>query len=96
MDGYHGSTFRHIERERLGPEPSTLAERLAHTVKAFNHRPGDELAIEATRGVYGDGVTTGLTWDDLRALALLVGGFAPRTREVPTALARLRAMHGED
>lgn len=82
---------------KLGPAPTTLSERLSHTVRAFeDERDDDDWVVRATQNAYAPGVTTGLTWGDIRALALLVNDFAPRTREVPTALARLRAMHGED
>ncbi|MCK9901309.1 hypothetical protein [Glutamicibacter sp. V16R2B1] len=63
-----GSKFAHDEAERLGPEPVSAHERLTHTVQAFEGTPDSEFAVVATSGVYGEGVKTGLTWGDLRAL----------------------------
>lgn len=54
--------------ERLGPEPTTPAERLAHTLAAHADTDGSWLVVEATSGIYGDGIRTGITLDDLRAL----------------------------
>lgn len=54
--------------ERLGPEPTTPAERLAHTLAAHADTDGSWLVVEATSGIYGDDVRTGITLDDLRAL----------------------------
>ena len=51
------------------PEPGTTPiEHLRHVVAAFEICPDEELVKMATYNVYGDGVTTGLTWGDLRAL----------------------------
>ncbi|MFI8932546.1 hypothetical protein ACIG3E_33400 [Streptomyces sp. NPDC053474] len=55
--------------ERLGPKPNTPLERLRHTLAVHAETPGDQVVVEATDGIYGDGVRTGLTMDDLRALA---------------------------
>jgi hypothetical protein len=52
-----------------GPAPTSLAERLAHTVSLFPDEPDGRFAVMATHGIYGPGVTTGLTWGDLRELA---------------------------
>lgn len=54
--------------ERLGPEPTTPAERLSHTLRAHAEQPDNWVVVEATNNVYGDGVRTGLTLGDLRAL----------------------------
>ena len=54
--------------ERLGPEPTTPAERLAHTLAAHEGTDDSWMVVEATNNVYGDGVRTGLTLGDLRAL----------------------------
>lgn len=63
-----GSKFARDEMGRLGPEPVSAYDRLTHTVQAFEGTPDSEFAIVATSGVYGQGVKTGLTWGDLRAL----------------------------
>ncbi|MEU0160259.1 hypothetical protein ABZ154_15795 [Streptomyces sp. NPDC006261] len=54
--------------EQLGPEPTTLAERLAHTLAAHADTDGGWLVAEATSNIYGSGVRTGITLDDLRAI----------------------------
>lgn len=54
--------------DRLGPEPTTPAERLAHTLAAHADTDGSWLVAEATSNIYGDGVRTGITLDDLRAV----------------------------
>ncbi|MFI8499485.1 hypothetical protein ACIGFK_13450 [Streptomyces sp. NPDC085524] len=54
--------------ERLGPEPTTPLESLAHTLAAHAEQSDDWVVVEATNNVYGDGVRTGLTLGDLRAL----------------------------
>jgi hypothetical protein len=55
--------------ERLGPEPTTPEERLTHVLAAHEEGDDDRMIFEATNNVYGDGVRTGLTLGDLRALA---------------------------
>lgn len=48
--------------------------RLRHTIDIFvSDVRGDDFAIIATEGVYPDGEHTGLTWDDLRAIAERLG-----------------------
>jgi ribosome-binding protein aMBF1 (putative translation factor) len=54
--------------ERLGPEPTTPTERLAHTLAAHEGTDDSWVVVEATNNVYGQGVRTGLTLGDLRAL----------------------------
>ena len=51
-------------------EPGTdPVERLRHTLAIYEGQiTDDEWVIRATSNVYGPGVTTGLTWGDLRAL----------------------------
>ncbi|WP_435643902.1 hypothetical protein ACR9VJ_26605 [Streptomyces sp. H49] len=53
--------------------PTTAEEALAHVLKVFADTPDDRLMIEATIGIYGQGVRTGLTFGDLRALAARLG-----------------------
>jgi hypothetical protein len=54
---------------QYGPAPATPVDALAHVVKVFAGQPDDLLVVQATSGIYGDGVRTGLTLGDLRALA---------------------------
>lgn len=66
---------RHMDRIRreaiaqYGDAPATPAEALAHILAVYADEPDTRLMIEATNGIYGDGVRTGLTMGDLRALA---------------------------
>ncbi|WP_329217204.1 hypothetical protein [Streptomyces microflavus] len=65
------SSMNRIRREtieQLGPEPTTPAERLAHTLAAHADTDGSRLVVEATNNIYGEGVRTGITLDDLRAI----------------------------
>lgn len=52
-----------------GDAPATPAEALAHVLKVLADEPDDALVVKATDGIYGDGIRTGLTLGDLRALA---------------------------
>lgn len=55
-------------RDRL-PEPGvTPLEHLRHALAAHASTPGDQIAVQATAGIYGRTVVTGLTFGDLRAL----------------------------
>jgi hypothetical protein len=54
---------------QFGDAPKTPAEALTHVLAVYADEPDDRLVIEATNGIYGDGVRTGLTMGDLRALA---------------------------
>lgn len=47
----------------------TAAEALAQVLEVYADAPDDRLMIEATSGIHGAGVRTGLTMGDLRALA---------------------------
>jgi len=65
-------TMNQIRREAMeqyGDAPANAAEALAHVLAVFADEPDDRLMIEATNGIYGQGVRTGLTMGDLRALA---------------------------
>lgn len=66
--------IRREAMEQYGDAPSTPAEALAHVLKVYTDEPDDRLMIEATNGIYGDGVRTGLTMGDLRALAARLAG----------------------
>lgn len=59
-------------RDRLGPAPATPVEALVHTLRTYEDSPDGDFALIATGGIYGEGVRTGLTWGDLRALAALL------------------------
>lgn len=55
---------------KLWPDPpQNLAERLQHFVDNWPQVPGSTVVVMATSGVYGIGVMTGLTMDDIRTLA---------------------------
>lgn len=57
------------------PYPGTdPVARLNHVVEVFAGTDPDELAVMATSNVYDDGVKTGLTFGDLKALADLLAG----------------------
>jgi hypothetical protein len=58
--------------EQYGPAPATPTEALAHVLAVYAAEPDNRLVMEVTSGVYGDGVRTGLTIGDLRALAALI------------------------
>lgn len=51
-----------------GPAPTTPAEALTHVLCALAQAPDDRMVLQATSGIYGDGVRTGLTMGDLRAI----------------------------
>ena len=61
--------IRRRVQEQYGPAPTTPTEALAHVLKVLADEPDDALMVKATDGIYGDGVRTGLTLGDLRALA---------------------------
>lgn len=63
------STAQYLEAiEKYGPAPATPTEALAHTVAVYEDMPDAWMPVQATSGIYGDGVVTGLTMGDLRAL----------------------------
>lgn len=53
-----------------GPQPTTPDAALAHVLCAFAQQPDDAMVITVTDSIYGDGVRTGLTFGDLRAIQL--------------------------
>ncbi|RNG31354.1 hypothetical protein [Streptomyces botrytidirepellens] len=64
-------TMDRIRREAIeqyGDAPATPAEALDHVLAMFADAPDDWMVLEATKGLYGDGVRTGLTMGDLRDL----------------------------
>lgn len=50
------------------PQPTTPEEALGHVVALYEDEPDDRVMVEATSNIYADGVRTGLTMGDLRAL----------------------------
>lgn len=79
--------IRRETAEQLGPAPANATEALAHVLLAFADSPDDRMVLQATSGIYGDGVRTGLTHGDLRALQAelvrLRGANATDTRVCP-------------
>lgn len=69
--------IRREAMEQYGDAPATAEEALAHVLKVYADEPESRLMVEATNGIYGDGVRTGLTMGDLRALADRLGGDQP-------------------
>ncbi len=60
--------FRRDAIKTYGPPPATPDAALAHVLCAFAQQPDEEFVVVATNGIYGDGVRTGLTFGDLRAI----------------------------
>lgn len=48
--------------------PDNPLEALEHTLDVFADEPGDGWVLRATSNLLGPGVTTGLTFNDLREL----------------------------
>jgi hypothetical protein len=69
--------IRREAREQYGAAPATPEQALAHVLTVLAGEPDDRLMVEATNGIYGDGVRTGLTMGDLRALAARLGSDQP-------------------
>ncbi|WP_428956208.1 hypothetical protein [Streptomyces sp. cg35] len=66
------AAMNRIRREvmdQYGDAPANTAEALAHVLKVYADEPDDRLMVEATNGIYDDGVRTGLTMGDLREIA---------------------------
>ncbi len=49
-------------------------EHLRHVVAVYHDTPADDYVLIASSNIYGDGVRTGLTHGDLRALLQRLGG----------------------
>ncbi len=49
------------------------AARLRHALDIYADAPDDRMVLQATSGIYGDQVVTGLTMGDLRAIAGKIG-----------------------
>jgi len=61
--------IRREAMDQYGDAPANEVEALAHILAVYADEPDGRLMVEATNGIYGDGVRTGLTMGDLRALA---------------------------
>ncbi|MER5378474.1 hypothetical protein [Streptomyces sp. NPDC002553] len=66
--------MRETTIERLGPQPTTPLEALHHTLAVYEDQPDSRMVLEATSNIYGDGIRTGVTIGDLRALATMIAG----------------------
>lgn len=64
--------FREI-RNHTPKVPTTALDTLRHTLFAFRELPDSQRMVNATTGVYGKGVRTGLTLGDLRSLGVTLG-----------------------
>lgn len=58
--------FEFIEQH---PMPTNPVEALAHTLAVYEELDDDRQMVQATSGIYGPGVRTGLTMGDLREIA---------------------------
>jgi len=56
-------------QQMYGDVPANELEALAHTLAVYADTPDSRMVVTATSNVYGDGVTTGLTFGDLRKIA---------------------------
>lgn len=65
----HAAQVR-AEHPHPGDDP---VARLRHTLDMYTEVDDDRIAVQATVGIYGKGVTTGLTYGDLRAIADRLG-----------------------
>ena len=65
---------RRAARAMSLPDPGdNPAERLEHTLAAYQGAPDDQHVLTATWGIYGEHVWTGLTMGDLRAIRTRLG-----------------------
>lgn len=69
--------IRREAMEQYGDEPADALEALAHVLKVHAGTSDGQMMVQATSGIYGDGVQTGLTMGDLREIANRLG-LAPR------------------
>jgi hypothetical protein len=83
------SSMDRIRRETIeqyGDAPANAIEALDHVLAVFADQPDLSLVVEATSGIYGDGVRTGLLMRDLRDLrATLTEALTCPTCGVPNA-----------
>jgi hypothetical protein len=59
--------------KEYGEPPFDVTTSLRHTLDVFADSPDDSFVVRATSNKFDDGVTTGLTWGDLRYLATQLG-----------------------
>ena len=69
----HMDRIRREAMEQYGDEPADALEALAHVLKVYADEDDARLMVEATNGIYGDGIRTGLTRGDLREIANRLG-----------------------
>lgn len=82
---YVNDSYARDVRAKLGDPGNDPISRLRHVVKAFAECSTDEeWVIRATGNIYGDGVTTGLTWGDLRAILAMVDKATPAAEQPKT------------
>lgn len=53
--------------------PEDVIGKVLHLIDNFQGQPDDMWVARATQGIYGPGVTTGLTLGDLRKLIEILG-----------------------
>lgn len=56
-------------RQEYGDQPTNELEALEHTLAVYADEPDARWVLTATRNMYDEGVTTGLTLGDLRKIA---------------------------
>lgn len=61
--------IRREAMDQYGDEPADALEALAHVLKVHADEHDSRMMVEATNGIYGDGIRTGLTMGDLREIA---------------------------
>lgn len=69
--------IRREAMEKYGDEPSGALEALAHVLKVLADESDSLMVVQATSGIYGDRVQTGLTLGDLREIAAQLGASKP-------------------
>lgn len=77
--------FAQDARDKCGDPGTTPVEHLRHVVAAFQDQPDSDMVVTASYNVYGDGVTTGMTWGDLRAILGMLDMLPTGTEAHPTA-----------
>lgn len=58
-------------REELPAPGATPVEHLRHVLAAHEYTKGDDMAVQATSGIYDEG-NTGLTYADLREILAML------------------------
>lgn len=82
---YNDDRFAREARAKL-PEPGDdPISHLRHTLAGYTESQDDGMPISCTYNVYGDGVRTGLTWGDLRAILAMIDALPAGTESHPNA-----------